>query len=83
MAYPISQGRALNIAAVVHTQEEEGKVYPGPLMSEVGAKEVTRYYSGWEPDVQLIMKVSINTATGEHNVTYPWFRISTASPSGC
>ena len=71
MAFPISQGRGLNIAAVVHTQEEEGKVYPEPWMSQAGAEEVARHYSGWEPDIRFIMKVSgINIVVGEYYVAY-------------
>ncbi|RPD62099.1 FAD/NAD(P)-binding domain-containing protein [Lentinus tigrinus ALCF2SS1-7] len=56
VAYPISQGRVLNLAMVFTAPGKEGSVYEGAWTSSVSKEELVGRYSGWEPDVEEIMK---------------------------
>ncbi len=57
VAYPISQGRILNVAAITTDRESEGTLYEGPWTTEVSQEEVRREYVGWEPEVEEIVQV--------------------------
>ena len=61
MIYPISGGRIINVAAVVHDDGQEGTIYEGPWTSTVEGGEWVRRFSGWEPNVQEITKVGVFT----------------------
>ncbi|KAI0750646.1 FAD/NAD(P)-binding domain-containing protein [Daedaleopsis nitida] len=56
VTYPISSGRVLNVGLGVVFPGTEGKPYDGPWTSSVSREEITKHFSGWEPDVQEIMK---------------------------
>lgn len=58
-AYPISQGRILNVAASITNREQEGTIYEGPWTTEVSQEEVRKEYVGWEPEVEEIMQVCL------------------------
>ena len=45
------------MVAFVNTPGGEGTVYEGPWTSSVDQEEVVKYFSGWEPDAQEIVKV--------------------------
>ena len=67
MTYPISQGRALNVAAVIHAPEQEGSIYRGPWTSSVDREELVKEFVGWDANVQEIMKVGEDGPTRGHN----------------
>ncbi|KAH9853973.1 FAD/NAD-P-binding domain-containing protein [Lenzites betulinus] len=56
IAYPISQGRILNVAAVVHRPELVGTIYEGPWTAEAPREEVVQSFVGWDPEVEDIMQ---------------------------
>lgn len=58
-AYPISQGRILNVAASITNRELEGTIYEGPWTTEVSQEEVRKEYVGWEPEVEEIVQVCL------------------------
>ncbi|KAI0722030.1 FAD/NAD(P)-binding domain-containing protein [Cerioporus squamosus] len=68
VTYPISKGRALNVAAVIQLPDIEGKVYPGPWSSVASRDEYTDRFKGWEPDVEEIVKHMDNTTKWAVNV---------------
>lgn len=57
VAYPISQGRILNVAALVMDPKLEGTLYEGPWTTDVPQEEVRREYVGWEPEVDDFVQV--------------------------
>ena len=57
VTYPIANGRILNVGVGVSYPGQEGKVYDGPWMSSASKEEITKHFSGWEPDAQEIVKV--------------------------
>lgn len=58
-AYPISQGRILNVAASITNRELEGTTYEGPWTTEVSQEEVRKEYVGWEPEVEETVQVCL------------------------
>ncbi|KAI0643647.1 FAD/NAD-P-binding domain-containing protein [Trametes meyenii] len=56
VAYPIMQGRVLNLLAIILKPELEGTVYEGPWMVKAPKEEVQEYYIGWEREVDDIMQ---------------------------
>lgn len=63
VAYPISQGRILNVAALVMNPELEGTLYEGPWTTDVSQEEVRREYVGWEPEVDDFVQVCLRPAS--------------------
>lgn len=47
----------MNVAAPVTIPGQEGTIHPGPHTASVSKEELLQYFSGWEPDVQEMMKV--------------------------
>lgn len=58
MSYPISQGRLVNLIAFVTIAGGEGQKLDGPAVVDVAREEVLEAYRGWEPEVQVLLKVS-------------------------
>ncbi|KAI0637654.1 FAD/NAD-P-binding domain-containing protein [Trametes polyzona] len=56
VTYPISQGRILNVAAIVSQPELAGTVHEGPWTVDVAQDEAVAPYVGWEPDVEEFMQ---------------------------
>ncbi|KAI0772508.1 FAD/NAD-P-binding domain-containing protein [Trametes elegans] len=56
IAYPIQQGRALNVGAVVWQYELENTLYDGPWVADVAEETVRKAFTGWEPEVEDIMQ---------------------------
>ncbi|KAI8984952.1 FAD/NAD-P-binding domain-containing protein [Trametes punicea] len=56
VAYPVAQGRVLNVAAVVTSPELEGTTYQGPWVAQVPREQVDATFKGWEPGVEEILK---------------------------
>ncbi|KAI0352748.1 FAD/NAD-P-binding domain-containing protein [Trametes cingulata] len=56
IAYPIQQGRALNVAAVITKPELQGTIYPGPWTVNAPAEEVVKEYVDWEPELVDIVQ---------------------------
>ncbi|CDO74180.1 hypothetical protein BN946_scf185043.g232 [Trametes cinnabarina] len=63
VSYPIAKGRALNIAAVTAAPELEGTLYEGPWVAKVPKEEVTDLYSGWEPEVEEMIRITHHKCT--------------------
>ncbi|KAI0032990.1 hypothetical protein K488DRAFT_48695, partial [Vararia minispora EC-137] len=57
VAYPISKGRFVNVAAFEVHFEDEGIVFPDPWVSKVDARKVAKMFDGWEKEVTDIMSV--------------------------
>ncbi|TFK85074.1 FAD/NAD(P)-binding domain-containing protein [Polyporus arcularius HHB13444] len=68
VTYPISQGRALNVAAVIKLPNLEGKFYTGPSSSVASRDEYTDRFKGWESDVTEVVKHMDNTTKWAVNV---------------
>lgn len=60
VTYPVSQGRHVNIVALV-TADDEGTDVPGPDVVFVPKEEVLDHFVGWEPEVQILLKVSFGS----------------------
>ncbi|KAI0637653.1 FAD/NAD-P-binding domain-containing protein [Trametes polyzona] len=56
VAYPVSQGRQLNVGAIVAFPGTEGRAYEGAWVEQVPNSEVEGHYRDWEPEVVDIMK---------------------------
>ncbi|KAI0676717.1 FAD/NAD-P-binding domain-containing protein [Trametes maxima] len=56
VAYPVMQGCALNLVAIVLKLELEGANYEGPWNVDVPKEEVQKIFSGWEREVDDIMQ---------------------------
>ncbi|KAI0662874.1 FAD/NAD-P-binding domain-containing protein [Cubamyces menziesii] len=56
VAFPIAQGRLLNIASVVTNPALSGTIYEGPWRSRVSREELIEMHKGWEPAVEGILK---------------------------
>ena len=41
-------------------RESEGKEYDGPWVTECSGKELVDLFEDWEPEVQVLLKVSHN-----------------------
>ncbi|KAI0723589.1 FAD/NAD(P)-binding domain-containing protein [Earliella scabrosa] len=56
IAYPISQGRIINIAGVMGNQGQADVVYDGPRSTTATKSELIERYAGWESEVQHILE---------------------------
>ena len=64
VTYPISSGRVLNVGLGVCFPGKEGVgPYEGPWTRSATREEIVKHFSGWEPEMQEILKV---------NGTSPW-----------
>jgi salicylate hydroxylase len=59
IAYTISKGSMINVAAFVCRHDLEGTAYGGPWVTEADGAEVMAVFEGWETDVRLLIGVSI------------------------
>ncbi|PPQ92631.1 hypothetical protein CVT25_007710, partial [Psilocybe cyanescens] len=57
VAYPILQGRVVNIAAYVCDMDNEGSRYEGPSFLDVTNDEVMPFFDKWEEEVRCLVKV--------------------------
>ncbi|KAI0643646.1 FAD/NAD-P-binding domain-containing protein [Trametes meyenii] len=71
VAYPITQGRVLNLAAIVMYPGQEGTIYEGPWTADVSKEEVLQNYIGWEPEVEHAMKAVSSWSKWAINVVKP------------
>ena len=59
VCYPIAKGKMINVGAFVGTPSgEERLAYDGPWVSPTTVEDVTKQFSGWDENVQSILKVS-------------------------
>ncbi|KIK66771.1 hypothetical protein GYMLUDRAFT_37901 [Collybiopsis luxurians FD-317 M1] len=56
VAYPISHGQLINVAAFTFDIEAEGKPYHGPGIKPVTNEEIVDAFSGWEDEVVQLLK---------------------------
>ncbi|KAI0723586.1 hypothetical protein C8Q76DRAFT_614964, partial [Earliella scabrosa] len=56
VTYPISSGRVLNVGLGVCFPGKEGVPYEGPWTRSATREEIVKHFSGWEPEVQEILK---------------------------
>jgi salicylate hydroxylase len=61
VAYPISQGKAINFAAFHVRSNLENTPYEGPWTSCVDKDEFLNATSQWEPEVQALLSVGFPT----------------------
>ncbi|KAF8966800.1 FAD/NAD-P-binding domain-containing protein [Flammula alnicola] len=55
VAYPILQGRVVNIAAYVSDTGKEGTIYDGPSFQDVPKEEVIPIFDEWEEEVRVLV----------------------------
>ena len=58
VTYPISQGRIINVGIGITLPGTEGTIYEGSWTSPATKDDVVQGFTGWEPEVQEIIKVS-------------------------
>ena len=58
VTYPISSGRVLNVGLGVCCPGKEGVPYEGSWTRSATREEIVKHFSGWEPEVQEILKVN-------------------------
>lgn len=59
MAYPIAQGRLINVAAVQMNREKAGARHEGAFVTENVKEDLLKLYDGWEDEVKQLMQVNI------------------------
>ena len=59
VAYPLSQGKLVNVAAFHARHELENTPYDGPWISSAGKQEFLTTTSQWEPEVQALLSVGV------------------------
>ena len=57
IAYPISHGQFINIAAFDTDYDQEGSIFTDPWIQERDSGEVTNSYNNWEPEVKQLVGV--------------------------
>lgn len=57
ITYPISHGKYLNWIGFVTIPGGEGTTYPKKWVIDSTQEEVTAHFSGWEPEVDQMLKV--------------------------
>ena len=57
VAYPISHGQLINIAAFDADYDQEGSIFTNPWIQERDSGEVTNSYKDWEPEVKQLVGV--------------------------
>ncbi|KAF8193699.1 FAD/NAD(P)-binding domain-containing protein [Pholiota molesta] len=55
VAYPILQGRVVNVAAYISDLSKEGTKYTGPSFEDVTKEEVIPFFDVWEEEVQQLV----------------------------
>jgi len=58
VAYPILQGRVINLVAYVSDVEKEGTPYLDPAFQDVTKEEVMLFFDKWEEEVRVLIRVS-------------------------
>ena len=56
-AYPISQGRLLNVSALHAYRDKARTKYAGKLIVERTKEELAKDYEGWEDEVTQLLQV--------------------------
>ncbi|KAF8152293.1 hypothetical protein B0H34DRAFT_663942, partial [Crassisporium funariophilum] len=56
VAYPILQGRVVNIAAYVSEPHKEGTLYEGPAFVDVAKEDVVPFFSAWEEELRVLVQ---------------------------
>ncbi|KAI8992893.1 FAD/NAD-P-binding domain-containing protein [Trametes punicea] len=56
VSYGISRGSMVNVVAMASRPRLYGSIYAGPWVTECTRDEVLECYSGWEPEVQELLK---------------------------
>jgi salicylate hydroxylase len=57
VAYPIQQGRLVNVAAYLSDLHREGTVYDGPSFVDITKDDVVSIFDKWEEEVGVIVQV--------------------------
>jgi hypothetical protein len=68
MAYPISRGRFINVAAFEVRPHEEGTHFGGPWVVDVDPSYVTSLFQGWEKDVGELIQVRVQPLVKKHGI---------------
>lgn len=62
VAFPISQGKIINIVPFVTDLEKEGSRLHGPATEETNLQDFAHFYAGWEDEVQCLIKNMSNVS---------------------
>lgn len=62
MSYSIAQGNIINVIAFTSQPEKEGTPFDEPWVVDCSKEEVLDCYSGWEPEVDSLLKASYVSA---------------------
>ena len=57
MAYPIANGKLINMAAPVVRPDQFGTKHDGPMTGECSPQKLLKEFEGWEDDVQALLQV--------------------------
>ncbi|KAF9026005.1 FAD/NAD-binding domain-containing protein [Hymenopellis radicata] len=55
-AYPIAQGKLINVSAVVYRPGVKGTSYEGKTVEDRSQEELLQHYGGWEEEVQHLLR---------------------------
>ena len=67
VAYPILQGRVINLVAYLSDVEKEGTPYHGPAFEDVTKEEVIPFFDKWEEEVRVLIQVSSYVPRKSHD----------------
>ncbi|KAL6301495.1 FAD/NAD(P)-binding domain-containing protein, partial [Sparassis latifolia] len=56
VAYPVSQGRMVNVVVFISKPELEGKLYDGRWVVPVTKKEMMEKFSSWDPEAKSLLE---------------------------
>ncbi|KAL0948114.1 hypothetical protein HGRIS_010731 [Hohenbuehelia grisea] len=56
VAYPISQGKTVNIVAYVSRRDQEGMPFEGPWVTDCPRAELESEYARWEDEVRVLIQ---------------------------
>lgn len=57
MGYPIGRGKWANVGGFYTRPEAAGTTYDGPWVQESSPEEFRNVYTGWESELQELLKV--------------------------
>lgn len=57
MSYGIANGKLANVVGMYSVPVDDDAKYDGPWVSEVARDEPVGCFTGWEPEVQELLKV--------------------------
>jgi salicylate hydroxylase len=59
MAYPVSQGKLVNLAAFLADYKREGTSYDGEIIANVDSEDFVNDFDDFEPEVKQLVQVCV------------------------